>query len=98
MADDEIQAAAASEEDIRKLAIDSIKRKRAFRQTLFAYLIVNALLIAIWALGDQGYFWPGWVLAGWGIGLAFQGYGAYRGRRIIGEDEIQREARRIRGS
>jgi hypothetical protein len=64
MANDEIQVAGTSEEDLRKLAIDSIKRKRAFRQTLFAYVVVNALLIGIWALGDQGYFWPGWVLAG----------------------------------
>ncbi len=34
-----------------------------------AYLIVNALLILIWAITGFGYFWPGWVLAVWGVHL-----------------------------
>jgi hypothetical protein len=97
MADDEIQDAGTSEEEIRKQAIDSIKRKRAFQQTLFAYLLINALLIGVWALSGQGYFWPAWVIGGWGIGLGFQAYDAYRRRRSISEVEIQREAQRIRG-
>ncbi|MBA3437053.1 MAG: XRE family transcriptional regulator, partial [Thermoleophilaceae bacterium] len=28
-----------------------------------------ALLVAIWALTGEGYFWPVWPALGWGIGL-----------------------------
>jgi hypothetical protein len=94
---DEIQMAPASEEDLRKEAVASLNRKRAFRQTVFAYLVVNALLIGIWAVSGAGYFWPVWVIGGWGIGLAFQAWGAYGQRRGISEDEVSREMSRIRG-
>jgi hypothetical protein len=96
MADDDIQVAGSTEEEIRAQAVSAIKRKRAFQQTLLAYLLVNAMLVAIWAIGGRGFFWPGFVLAGWGIGLVFQGYDAYGRRRTITEEQIQREARRIR--
>jgi class 3 adenylate cyclase len=36
---------------------------------LTVYLIVNALLIGIWAATGGGYFWPIWPILGWGIGL-----------------------------
>ena len=94
---DEIQMAPASEEDLRKEAVASLNRKRAFRQTVFAYLVVNALLIGTWAVSGAGYFWPVWVIGGWGIGLAFQAWGAYGQRRRISEDEVSREMSRIRG-
>ena len=67
---DEIQAAPASEEDLRKQAVASLHRKRGFKQTLFAYLVVNALLIGIWAVSGAGYFWPAWVIVWWGFALA----------------------------
>ena len=39
----------------------------------FAYVVINAFLIGVWAVTGAGYFWPGWVLAGWGVGLFAQG-------------------------
>jgi class 3 adenylate cyclase len=33
------------------------------------YVLVNVMLIAIWAASGGGYFWPIWPLLGWGIGL-----------------------------
>ncbi len=33
------------------------------------YAVVNVMLIAIWAASGSGYFWPIWVILGWGIGL-----------------------------
>jgi class 3 adenylate cyclase len=33
------------------------------------YLVVNVMLIAIWAASGGGYFWPIWPILGWGIGL-----------------------------
>lgn len=43
---------------------------RSFPEHLSAYVVTNLLLIGIWALSGFGYFWPGWVLLGWGMGLA----------------------------
>ena len=34
------------------------------------YLLVNLLLIGIWAASGAGYFWPIWPILGWGIGVA----------------------------
>ena len=34
------------------------------------YVAVNVFLIAVWALTGGGYFWPIWVILGWGLGLA----------------------------
>jgi 2TM domain-containing protein len=94
---DESQPTPTSEEDLRKEAVKSIQRKRSFKQTAFAYLVVNLLLIGVWAIsGTDNYFWPIWVIGGWGIGLAFQAYDAYGRRRTIGEDEIASEMQRMR--
>ena len=51
------------------------ERRSTAAQTLFAvhlrvYLIVNAFLIAIWALTGGSDFWPIWPILGWGLGLA----------------------------
>src|SRR5262249_7385532 len=59
---------------LRDQAVASIKRKQAFKQMLVGYVIINALLIGIWAISGGGYFWPAWVLGGWGIGLLFSGW------------------------
>ena len=37
---------------------------------LTVYLLVNALLIGIWAASGGGYFWPVWPLLGWGFAVA----------------------------
>jgi hypothetical protein len=36
---------------------------------LRAYIAVNAMLVAIWALTGGGYFWPIWPILGWGVGV-----------------------------
>src|SRR3954454_14330160 len=36
---------------------------------LTTYLVVNLLLIGIWAASGGGYFWPIWPILGWGIGV-----------------------------
>jgi hypothetical protein len=59
-------------------------------------VVVNALLVGIWALTGADYFWPIWVIGGWGIGLAFQAYGAYGRRREISEDQVAREMQRLK--
>jgi hypothetical protein len=44
-------------------------RPPRIRGELRAYLAVQAMLVAIWALTGMGYFWPVWPMLGWGIPL-----------------------------
>jgi hypothetical protein len=43
--------------------------RAAFNEHLRTYLMVMALLVAIWALTGMGYFWPIWPALGWGIAV-----------------------------
>jgi hypothetical protein len=67
--------AARTREDLAALLRDlpSAPARRSprsdFAPHLFAFLAVNAGLVAIWALTGMGYFWPIWPLLGWGVGL-----------------------------
>jgi hypothetical protein len=45
-------------------------RQRELRSHVAAFVAVNLLLVAIWALTGAGYFWPVWPILGWGIGVA----------------------------
>ena len=75
----------------REEAVKRLKAKRDFKNHVVVYLLVNALLVAIWAVqADGGGFWPGWVIGGWGLGLALNGWNVYF-QRPITEDEIRRE-------
>ena len=79
-----------SSEDRRKAAIGRLKAKQEFKKSLVAYLAVNGLLVAIWALGDGGGFWPIWPILGWGLAIVLQGWNAYF-RNPISERDIERE-------
>lgn len=80
--------------EARELARRRLEAKRAFTNHAVAYVVVNAFLIGIWffTTPDQP-FWPGWVLGGWGIGLALNAWNVY-GRRPITESDIDQEMRR----
>ena len=80
-------------EERREAAVKRLRAKRSFKTHLAVYLIVNTLLVVIWAASGQGYFWPIWPIAGWGVGLAFNAWSAYF-ERPISEDEIRREMER----
>lgn len=85
-----------TEEELRDLAIRRLKKRKDFVAHLVSYVIINAFLIGIWYfVAGRGYFWPGWVLLGWGIGLALNAWDVY-GRREISEAEIRREMDRNR--
>ena len=77
----------------RERAIRRIREKRGFYWHAFAYVIVNAALVVIWAttVGWGAYFWPIWSILGWGIGLAAHAFSLFVGVRPITEDQIQRE-------
>jgi hypothetical protein len=83
------------EEEVRRQAKRRIEDRRGFWQDLVSYVIVNAALIGIWATTGAGYFWPGWILFAWGIGLAFHAWNTF-GQKPITDEQIQREMDRLR--
>jgi len=54
-----------------------LKKQRDFRGHLITYLLVNAFLVVIWAVTSHGFFWPAFVLGGWGIAVAVNAWEAY---------------------
>lgn len=55
------------EEDVRAY----VKKLGNFYKQLAIYGLVNVGMILIWLLSGEGYFWPIWVILGWGIPLFF---------------------------
>jgi hypothetical protein len=82
-----------SETDARALALKRIKAKRDLGAHVVTYVVVNLFLVGVWFWTGAGYFWPAWVIGGWGIGLALNAWDVLM-RRPITEDDIEREMRR----
>ncbi len=84
-----------SEDRLRDQAITSLKKKREFQVHFLAFVLVNAMLVVIWALSnDRGFFWPIFPILGWGLGLAFHAREVYA--RPPSESSIEREMDRLR--
>jgi hypothetical protein len=79
---------------LRELAVERIEKKREFHAHLLAYLLVNAMLVAIWAATGAGFFWPMFPIMGWGIGIAFHAWDVYRTHEPT-EQQIEREIERL---
>jgi fatty acid desaturase len=67
-----------------------VETKRKFHSDLVAYVVVNIFLVGVWAVTGAGYFWPGWVMAGWGVLLCLDGWNAYV-RHPVTEADVERE-------
>ena len=81
---------------LRQRAVRQLKKRRDFYGHLLAFVLVNAAVITIWAwLGDGGFFWPGFLILAWGIGLVMNAWDVFY---LSYEDErqIQREIDRLR--
>jgi hypothetical protein len=80
-ASDEVGTATAIRE--RQQARQRVQARRDFASHVVAYVVINAFLIGAWALTGGGYFWPAWVLAGWGAGLVLHAVGAAAGAATV---------------
>ena len=91
------EAASPNPEDaLREQAIVQLKKKRDFTTHLVIYVLVNAMLVGIWAVTGRDFFWPIFPILGWGIGIGANAWDVY-GRKPISEGEIQQEISRLRG-
>ena len=84
-----------SESDmLRERAVKRLKKRRDFYTHLLVFTLVNAFIVAIWAVTGPGFFWPIFPIVAWGIGLVMNAWDAFRDEDFD-EEKIQREIRRI---
>lgn len=91
--------AAANEQELRRFAEKSLKKKSDFRQYMFVYAVVSLITSGIWFITTPtGYFWPVWVIFGMGIGALFAGLDAYGklGGKPITSLDVDAEVERLR--
>ena len=81
---------ASEREEARK----RLQKRRNLQGGVVAYVVINAFLIGVWAVTGRGYFWPGWVLSGWGVALVLGLWDYYR--RPITEADVDAELHRAR--
>lgn len=86
-------AGTPTSDERRELARKRLQAKRDLKTHAVAYVVVNTFLVIVWALSGGGFFWPVWVIAGWGIGLAMNVWEVY-GRKPITEADVDDELRR----
>ena len=67
-----------------------IARRRKLRGDVIAFVVINSVLVVVWALTGAGTFWPAWVMLGWGTLLALDVW-SYREHRPITDADIDRE-------
>ena len=82
------------ENDLRKPARDRLQKRSDLGAHVVVYVLVNAMIVGIWAITGAGYFWPAWVLLGWGVGLALNVWDVFF-RHPITEADVEREVRRL---
>jgi 2TM domain-containing protein len=79
------------EQEPRDRAVQRLKKRRDFHTHLLVYALVNGFLVVIWAItGSDGFFWPVFVIAAWGIGLVMNAWDVYW-RQEITEQDVQHE-------
>ncbi|HZQ26752.1 MAG TPA: 2TM domain-containing protein [Acidimicrobiales bacterium] len=87
---------AENREAHRAEALRRLERRRNLQGTVVAYVVINACLIGAWLVTGGGYFWPGWVMAAWGMGLALGLWSYYRGE--VTDEDVDQELDRMSDS
>ena len=92
---------APGEDELRRVAIGRLKKKRDFRSHLFVYTVIN---IAIWAgwvidgvINGFEFPWPIFVTVFWGLFVLGQANDLYR-RDPLREDLVQHEIEELRAA
>jgi hypothetical protein len=83
-----------TEEELRAVAKQRVEKRRDLGTHAVVFAVVNAAIVAIWALTGGGYFWPAWVIGLWGVGLILNVWDVYF-RRPVTEHDIEQELKRL---
>jgi hypothetical protein len=87
----EQETVAAQQQQDRDRSAYRKNRRKGFWADLSSYISVNGFMVAIWWFTGAGYFWPGWLMAAWGMGVASDFFGSFFG---FSEKEFERWQRR----
>jgi hypothetical protein len=82
------------EGDLRELAKQRLQKRSDLGAHVVAYVLMNAMFTGIWAITGAGYFWPAWILLGWGVGLVLNVWDVFF-RHPITDADIEREMKRM---
>ncbi|MFC2021038.1 2TM domain-containing protein [Chloroflexota bacterium] len=86
-----------SEDEIYEQAKKRVEEKKGFYSHLTAYVVVNIVLVLVWAFAaGGGYPWFLWALGGWGIGLLFHFLGVFVFGRKSDRASIEKEVEKIK--
>ena len=87
-----------SEEELYRQARKRVEEKKGFYIHFAVYIIVNILLVIIWAVTGGGFPWFVFPLGGWGIGLLFHFLGVFIFSRQSGWErrQIEKEVERLK--
>ncbi|UCD09375.1 MAG: 2TM domain-containing protein [Dehalococcoidales bacterium] len=87
-----------SEEEIYEQAKKRVQAKRGFYRHLFTYILVNIILVLVWAFpAGGGYPWFLWVIGGWGIAIIINFVEVFLWPKGSDQTAIEKEADKIRG-
>ena len=88
-----------SEQELYEKAKKRVEEKKGFFIHFTTYILVNILLVLIWAFpAGGGYPWFLWPLGGWGIGILFHFLGVFVFSKETGweKKELEKEVERLR--
>lgn len=77
--------------EMRRAAINRIRARQQFYLHLGFYVVMSFFLLTLWARSDADFFWPGFAVVGWGIGIVAHGSQVFGWQRPISEERIQKE-------
>jgi fatty acid desaturase len=82
-------------DEARTSARKRIEKRRALQGGLMAFVVINLFLVGVWALTGGGYFWPAWVIGGWGAAMLLGLWDYLRGpvTEVNIDDELNRARR-----
>jgi len=87
----------SDETELRRQAERRADMKLGFRAHLFAYVLVNAGLVAMNLIQTpNGYFWAIWPILGWGLGLAAHYVAVFHFASNMRERAVEAELQRLR--
>jgi hypothetical protein len=78
---------------MREQARKRIAARREVVTHAVVYVVDNGLIVVAWFLTGHDYFWPAWLMAGWGAGLLLQAWDVFW-RRPITDADVDAELHR----
>ena len=91
-------ATSMSEKELYEEARKRVEEKKGFYIHFAVYILVNIMLVIIWAVTGAGFPWFVFPLGGWGIGVLFHFLGVFVFSRQSAWEkrEIEKEVERLK--